>query len=114
MNLFSPEYVTAQEARCLQDGSVKSVAEHSEPWTKRAMAAALYLAASDGEVTSDSLLRYFPRPDYINQNAVGAVFSALSKQKKLKITGYTNSLKRSSKHRRIAVYALQSLQGDFR
>lgn len=71
-------------------------------WIEKARATALYLAASDGEVTIDRVLQFTPRPDWVSVNATGSVF----RDKRFKCVGFTKTSKVSGHARIIKIWAL--------
>jgi hypothetical protein len=97
-------FIHAEQARQLKGAVLDRVADHNQPWVKRAKEIALHLAASNGEVNVEDVLKIFPRPNYINVNAIGSIM----RDKRLKLTGYTIATKESSHGRRIGVYSLKN------
>jgi len=92
----------ADECQRLRDAGIEKVVCNNEDWVKRVRAIALHLAATNGEVCSDDVLRILPRPDSVSPNAVGSVF----KDKRLHVIGFKQSEKLTSHSRRIFIYAL--------
>jgi len=69
-------------------------------WIAQAREFAVLYASKHGEVTSDDVLKYCPRPADIPPNATGAVF----RTKQLRLVGYRQSSKVTSHARRIGIY----------
>lgn len=103
-DLFNPEFIRRNAATQMRDKALESVGSHNEPWTSKARSVALMLASKNGEVNINDVLRICPRPNHININATGSVM----RDKRLKLIGYTTSLKRSSHARKIGVYSIIS------
>lgn len=98
MNLF--DYAAAQRLRDI--GMEAASSYPNDSWVKQARSTALILAARNGEVTINDVLKVFPPPKDLNPNAIGSVM----KTKQLKRIGETISDKVSSHARRIGVYTL--------
>lgn len=101
-DLFNPEFITHKEAIRGRNAALESVGSHNEPWVSKARSLALLLAAQNAEVTIEDVLRIYPRPSYINQNACGCIM----RNKRLKLIRYTTALKSTSNGRKIGVYSL--------
>ena len=85
MNLFD-----AATSRQLRDQGLAITASYpNDDWLAKAKHVAEQLAAQNGEVTSDDVLRKCPRPESVNPNTTGNIF----KGKKWKCVGFTNSEK---------------------
>lgn len=72
-------------------------------WVLAARGAAFYLAAADGSVTINDVLRFCPKPPHVSSNAIGSVM----RDKRFKCIGYQPTSKISGHGRIIKIWALK-------
>ena len=100
MNLFEH----ADLGHRLKEAGMTEVELSNLAWVQRAREIGLRLAAHNGEVTIEDVLKIIPRPEHVHPNAVGCVL----RHKRLKLIGYTSASKASSHARKIGIYSLIS------
>lgn len=75
---------------------------NASEWLHKCRQHAQILIIMNGEVSSDQVLQWCPRPSDVHPNATGSIF----RDKRFKIVGYKTSSKVSARARRIAIYQL--------
>lgn len=86
----------------LRDIGVMRVYINSSTWVDEARDIAKKLARLNGQVSSDDVLDYYPRPDDVHPNATGSIF----REKCWKKIGYKPSELPSAHARVIGIYQL--------
>lgn len=87
----------AKKGQALKDRGLAIAEANCSAWLGIARGFAMRYAKKHGEVTSDDVQRYCPRPIGVNHNAVGAVM----RQPYLEHTGKHVLSSRVSAHRRV-------------
>lgn len=88
-------------ARQLRDQGIAAVSSYpNDDYITKARAVAEILAAKQGSVTINDVLKICPRPENVHPNAIGAIM----RSKHLKLISFVHSDKISAHARRIGVY----------
>lgn len=90
------------QSQKLRDIGVMRVYISHSTWVDEAREVAKKLARNNGQVSSDEVLDYYPRPDDVHPNATGSIF----REKCWKRIGYKQSERPSAHARVIGIYQL--------
>lgn len=88
-------------ARKLRDTGIEAVSAFpNDSYVEKARSVAEMLAAKNGQVTINDVLKALPKPESVHPNALGAIM----RSKRLKLVSFTQSNKVSSHARRVGIY----------
>lgn len=92
-----------REGEWLRDAGIRQTAANNEEYVARFNAAADWLLAAKGEVTSDDIVRLAGMPDG-HANAVGSAMRGFAKSRGLRVSHYTKSTRPSCHAAVVAVW----------
>lgn len=100
MDLFN-----AAESRLAKEIGMDRAAycHNNYDWVHQAREVARMLAAKNGSITINDVLKICPRPEHVSPNATGSIFSG----KEWSIVGRTKTDKVSGHNREIKIWALK-------
>ena len=90
------------QAQKLRDIGITIVYGNNSEWVDEARKVAKHLARINGQVSSDDVLDFYPRPDDVHPNATGSIF----REKGWRKVGYKQSERPSAHARVIGIYKL--------